>query len=234
MKSLKESFIKAKDLDNIKNSSSDSFLYCICNYDDSLDLPKKEVNYVRSKDWVDIYILNKDEVKKYSKDLSEMLCDIWKVKDTTYTIDSLYKLIRSNIWRNNIDRKICEKVEINNITESFIKAKDLDKINNHREYYLVNPYNEYYDLIDKKYWQNRFETECIGIIFILSYGELIDIIKNDNHSKEYFIENCFIYKFPIEFNDDIKYIDKEEIEEFVNLNFDNFMKYSEIKKVFKL
>lgn len=120
------------------------------------------------------------------------------------------------------------------LKESFIKTKDLDKINNHREYYLVNPYNEYYDLINKKYWQNRFETECIGIVFILSYGELIDIIKNDNHSKQYFIENFFIYKFPIEFNDDTKYINIEELEEFINLNNDKPMKYSEIKKVFKL
>lgn len=126
------------------------------------------------------------------------------------------------------------------LKESFIKAKDLDKINNHREYYLVNPYNEYYDLFEQEYKQNRFDTEYLGYVFILSYDDLRNIIKNDvhdsEHSKQYFIDNCFIYKFPIEFNDedDIKKVNIEELEEFIDLNNDKPMKYSEIKKVFKL
>lgn len=93
MKTLSEALINRK---NISNAISHTELYCIANYDDDLDLKEDDVVTVRSKDWVTIYILDKKAIDRYSKDIDEMICDIWKVKDPRLSIEDIRKKISNN------------------------------------------------------------------------------------------------------------------------------------------
>lgn len=163
MRQLKESLIGKN---TIKNAESLSSLYCIANYDDELDLIGDDVMTVRSKDWVIIHILSEEAVDRHYKDIDEMICDIWKVKDIRLTIEDVRKKIVSNTWRKDLDRKLCEKVYLYNIKESLIGRHNSKNAitGNGKDLYLVDPYNEYYDHLHDKYLEYEFSPAGVFII----------------------------------------------------------------------
>lgn len=163
MKALSEALISRK---NISNAIAHTDLYCIANYDDDLDLVGDDVMTVRSKDWVTIHILSEEAVDRHYKDIDEMICDIWKVKDSKLSIEDVRKKIVSNTWRKDLDRKLCEKVYLYNIKESLIGRHNSKNaiVSAGKDLYLVDPYNEYYEYLHDKYLEYEFSQTAVFII----------------------------------------------------------------------
>lgn len=90
---------------NIKGAGRQSKLYCIANYDDDLIIPRGKVVRAYSNDNVEIYVMYEEELKNYLKDLEDMVCFIYRVKDPDATINDITNVIRRNNWNGDIDSR---------------------------------------------------------------------------------------------------------------------------------
>ena len=163
MKALSEALISRK---NISNAIAHTTLYCIANYDDDLDLVGDDIVTVRSKDWVTIHILSEESVHRRSKEINDMICDIWRVKDPKLSIEDVRKKISSNTWRKDLDRRLCEHVHFYTVKEALIGKKNSKNasIGTGKDLYLVDPYNEYYDYLHDMYLEYEFSQSAVFII----------------------------------------------------------------------
>lgn len=173
MKALSEALISRK---NISNATAHTTLYCIANYDDDLDLVGDDIVTVRSKDWVTIHILSEESVDRRSKEIDDMICDIWRVKDPKLSIEDVRKKISSNTWRKDLDRKLCERVYLRTVKEALIGRKNSKNAEAGigKDLYFVDPYNEYYDYLHDKYLEYEFGQ--IGV-FIIDKDVIRETIK---------------------------------------------------------
>ena len=160
---LKEALIGKN---TVKNAEALSSLYCVANYDDDLDLVGDDVVTVRSRDWVTIHILSKEAMNRHLKEIDDMLCDTWNVKDPKLSIEDVRNKIISNTWRKDLDRKLCERVYLRTVKEALIGRKNSKNAaaGTGKDLYLVDPYNEYYDYLHDKYLEYEFSQTGVFII----------------------------------------------------------------------
>ena len=180
MKTLKEALISKSNRDwaSVKNDE----IYCIANYDDDLDLVGDDVVTVRSRDWVTIHILSKEAMNRHLKEIDDMLCDTWNVKDPKLSIEDVRNKIISNIWMEDLDRKLCERVYLRTVKEALI-SKDKRKwaSKGDDDLYLVDPYNEYFGTVEKLYRNKKIESKGPRL-FILTSKDIKKVLKNTNHA----------------------------------------------------
>lgn len=181
MKTLKEALI-SKDKRNWASVKDDE-IYCVANYDDDLDLVGDDVMTVRSKDWVTIHILSKEAMNRHLKEIDDMLCDTWTVKDPKLSIEDVRNKIISNIWMEDLDRKLCERVYLRTVKEALI-TKDKRKWASKGDdnLYLVDAYNEYFSKIEILFKDKEIPSESGIRLYILTSKDIKKVLKNTNHA----------------------------------------------------
>lgn len=157
-------------------------IYCIANYDDDLDLIGNDVVTVRSRDRVIIHILNKEAVDRHAKEIDEMICDIWNVKDPKLSIEDVRNKIISNTWRKDLDKKLCEPVYFYTVKEALISKKTMHRAHAGNTYnYVIFPFGKDEQIISSM--MNTYINSKDGWNFyIISYNDFKKIypFKNDN------------------------------------------------------
>lgn len=177
MRQLKEGLLDKRNIRNIKN---DDKIWIIANFDDSMDLEKSsKLHYLRTNDYVDLYIGYKKDFIKYSKDLKDMSVTFYEVYDKI-DMEDVLKRLNGITWFNNTgvvlrrtmeSKKLCMKMEFEDLFEGLLNKTNIHNIGDDETWFLclstsyapIFSENEYiiysntytYWLFDKKSFLNN-------------------------------------------------------------------------------